>query len=520
MTILSADLEEKLAALPEGKRKKMLADAVKATKSMAWIPSPGPQTQAYFSKADILLYGGEPGGGKTSLLIGLALTAHHNSLIMRRQYTDLGHIIDELLRFNGSRDGFNGQSPPVLHRSDGKKIDLGAASNVGDEQHWQGVPHDFIGVDESTQFARVQIRFLMGWLRSTNPNQRKRVVLATNPPMSADGLWVMEMFAPWIDEKFPNPAKPGELRWVVSDEDGNDKWVDGPNPVDINGKQVFPLSRTYIPSSVRDNPFLAETGYENQLNNMEEPFRSLLLGGFKNTLKDAPNQLIPTEAVKAAQKRWTPAPPKGIPMCCMAADMSGGGDDPMVIAARYGNWYDQLIKLKGKDLPKDRLGPYCAGQILSYRRDNCCVVIDLGGGYGGSTYDHLRQNSVEVRGYKGAEASTRKSKAGNYKFVNKRSAAYWLLMEELTKQGATIALPPGNKILGDLTAPTFEVTARGVAVEPKEKVTKRLGRSTDDGDAIVMAWFEGPKESDSALEWMERKTGNFKKVIMGRKYAR
>jgi hypothetical protein len=36
------------------------------------------------------------------------------------------------------------------------------------------------------------------------------------------------MFAPWLDDRYPYPAKPGELRWVVSDENGKDRWVDGP----------------------------------------------------------------------------------------------------------------------------------------------------------------------------------------------------------------------------------------------------------------------------------------------------
>ena len=525
-SMTSMTLEEakaKLAAMPEAERKKVIKDAMKPTAKMAWIPSPGPQTQAYFSRADILLYGGEPGGGKTSLGIGLSLTAHTNSLIMRRQYTDLGHITEELLRFNGTRDGFNGQSPPKLKRKDGRMIDLGAAANIGDEQHWMGHPHDLIFIDEATQFAKSQIRFLMGWLRSTDPKQRKRVVLGTNPPLAAEGLWVIEMFAPWIDDKFPNPAKPGELRYVVSDEDGNDKWVDEPDPVMIAGRMVTPLSRTYIPSSVKDNPFLMETDYDKQLQNMEEPFRSLLLGGFKNTLKDQPNQVIPTSWIKDAQKRWKPRPPEGIPMCAMSADMSGGGEDPMMIASRYDAWFSELIEIKGKDIPRDRMGPFCAGQIVSYRRDNCPVTVDLGGGYGGSTHDHLIQNAVEVKGYKGTEKTSRKSKSGNYKFTNKRSAAYWLFREALDPGqpgGSKIALPASNKLLADLSAPTFDITARGLQVEPKDEVCKKLGRSTDSGDTVVMCWWEGAKESNSAMEWIDRKMNNFPKVIMGRHHTR
>jgi hypothetical protein len=54
-----------------------------------------------------------------------------------------------------------------------------------------------------------------------------RTVLATNPPLSPEGMWVIEMFAPWLDPQYAHPAKPGELRWVISDDDGNDSWVEG-----------------------------------------------------------------------------------------------------------------------------------------------------------------------------------------------------------------------------------------------------------------------------------------------------
>ena len=59
--------------------------------------------------------------------------------------------------------------------------------------------------------------------------------------------------------------------------------------------------------------------------------------------------------------------------------------------------------------------------------------------------------------------------------------------------------------MADLTAPIFEVTPQGIRAESKEKVCDRLGRSTDSGDAVVMAWFEGPRKITDALDWMDRK---------------
>ena len=56
-----------------------------------------------------------------------------------------------------------------------------------------------------------------------------------------------------------------------------------------------------------------------------------------------------------------------------------------------------------------------------------------------------------------------------------------------------VALPPDDKLTGDLTAPHWRVVSGGkIQVEAKEEIRKRLGRSTDDGDAVVQAFWETP----------------------------
>ena len=165
----------------------------------------------------MLLYGGEPGGGKSYLLILLALQEHKRALLMRRKYGDLARLVEDTLKAHGSRDGFNGSPPPKLRVSEDHVIEFGAAHRVGDERDWMGRGRDLSAIDEVTHWAENQVRFLMGWNRTEIPGQRVRTVLATNPPLTAEGLWVIKMFAPWLDPTYANPAKPGDLRWVVSD---------------------------------------------------------------------------------------------------------------------------------------------------------------------------------------------------------------------------------------------------------------------------------------------------------------
>lgn len=518
------EIVKALSGLSAEDKQKVVEDAAEARKGLSWIPSPGPQTEAYFSKADILLYGGEPGGGKTSLLLGLAFNNHRRSLIMRKQYTDLGAIVEEAIKFHGSRKGYNGSPPPSLRISKDKFIEFGAAARVGDEQHMQGNPHDFIGFDEGTQFAEQQIRFLMGWLRcADDPNQRTRVVIATNPPLSAEGAWVVQMFAPWLDPRHPNPAKPGELRWFVTDEFGKDTEVDGSEPHTLDtGKIVQPKSRTFIPASVKDNPYLAATNYQAELDAMIEPFRSILMGGFLASFRDSDKQCIPTAWVKAAQQRWTQHPRLGVPMCAIGVDVAQGGEDNTVLASRHDGWFAPLIEKPGRETP---LGSDVAGMILAHRKDGAVVVLDMGGGYGGATYEHLLANEIPVIPYKGATGVETRTKDRQLKFTNKRTETYWRFREALDPDqegGSPIMLPDDPILTADLTAPTFEITKQGIKLETKEDLVKRLGRSPDKGDAVVMSWSSGPKFMSDGGEWITRRdslirgTKGSVKVITGR----
>jgi hypothetical protein len=78
------EILKRLQGLPEKEKAELIAETLEATKHMRFVPLPGPQTEAYLSQADILLYGGQAGGGKTGLLVGLA-QEHENSIIFRRE---------------------------------------------------------------------------------------------------------------------------------------------------------------------------------------------------------------------------------------------------------------------------------------------------------------------------------------------------------------------------------------------------------------------------------------------------
>lgn len=516
-------------ALPTDQRDDLERRVLEQTGHMRFIPNQGPQRDAVESKADILLYGGEAGGGKSALLVGLAFTAHRKSLLMRRKYTELSGLIQEAWDFNGGKAGYNGSNPPRLEIDDERTIQFGAVNEVGDEQNWKGRARDFLGLDEAVDFEEQQVRFLMGWVRTKVAGQRARTILATNPPVGGQGQWIIKMFRPWLDVTHPNPAKHGELRWFIVDDDGSgnsiDIEVDGPYVEfrDKSGELLKPKSRTFIPARLSDNPYYAGSDYKSTLDALPEPYRTAYRdGNFFAGVKDKERQICPSDWVRQAQKRWKPNGGQGVAMSCMASDIAQGGKAENVIAFRHLGWYGKLIATKGKDTPD---GSGTAGLILSQRTDNCRVVIDMGGGYGGEVFRILKDNGIEVIAYKGNNTSLLRTTDGQLKFANKRSASLWKFREALDPNqpgGSNIALDPEDQLLfQDLTTPTFTVTTRGITAETKEDVIEKLGRSPDRGDSVIMAWSEGPKTvADPYGSGNGMMKSNVPQVVMGHQAKR
>ena len=205
----------------------------------------------------------------------------------------MAEIERRLLQILGSREGYSG-SDRVLSRP-GCLLELGALDRPRSEFRWQGRSHDFIGFDEGAQLDERKVRFVMGWLRSTDEQQRCRVVIASNPPIGGQGEWLLVWFAPWLDPTFPNPAQPGELRWRCMRGNGTIAWVDGPGTHAIDGASPRALSCTFIPARLSDNRFLRGRDYETRLMGLPEPLRSKLMNGdFLAGREDGANQVIPS----------------------------------------------------------------------------------------------------------------------------------------------------------------------------------------------------------------------------------
>lgn len=464
----------------------------------AWLPNPGPQTDAYLSLADLLLFGGAAGGGKSSLLMGTAYTQHQESVIFRRAYVDIRGLEKHLLEINKGNAGYNA-ADKVLKRPGGKYIEFGALEKPGAEMSQQGRRRDFMGFDEGAQISRDKLFFVLGWLGSTDPKQRCRAIIASNPPIAGEGDWLIEEFAPWLDPMYANIAKPGELRWAITVGETT-LWVAGPGEYKQSAELFAPgewhkgmdkytaLSRTFIPSLLDDNPFLARTNYRATIENMREPLRSqLLYGDFLAGREDHEWQVIPTAWVDAAQTRWREAPKKHRRMIALATDVAlGGGDRISAAALHEDNYFDEIMEMATTtDDPWE-----IAAFIVKNRRDGADLSVDATGGWGSGVKSHLkRHHEIECYGIVFSEAANGKSKDAKHTFKNKRSQMYWQFYEALNPDsGEDVMLPPSARLKAQLTAPRYKIKGIDIVIEAKEEIRKRLGSSTDDADAVVMAW--------------------------------
>lgn len=454
------------------------AQTVQVVSSPIWKPEPQ-QALARNSQAFETLYGGAAGGGKSDLLLGLAVLDHQHSLLLRRTYPELeDSLILRSRELYASVGSYNGSQR--RWRIGNKRVRFGHLEYEKHVRIYLSAAFDFIGFDELTQFTKFQYEFLLSRARTVRRGQRVRIVGATNP--GGEGIaWVMERWAAWLDENYPDPAEPGELRWFKRGPD--DSWLEcGPDDPDA-------MSRTYIPAKLSDNPYLGEE-YRKTLNLLPEPYRSQLLdGNWQAGQEDDAYQVIPTAWIKAAQARWRPdGGPDGCgQLSVVGVDVARGGKDKTVLAARHGNWYARLRKYPGRTTQD---GPEVVALFAPLLTEGGSAAVDVIG-VGSSVYDTAVGAGLTVESVNFAEGTKERDTTDSYGFTNKRAEYYWRMREALDpRSGQDIALPPDPELLGDLRAIRWKMQSNGIRIESKPEIVKRLGRSPDCGDAVVLALVE------------------------------
>lgn len=261
-------------------------------------PQRGPQERFLACPADIAIYGGAAGGGKTYALL-LEPVRHLSNpafggVIFRRtgkQIRNEGSLWDTsevIYPFAGAT--------PTQSRLEWTVEESGKAgwkmqfSHLEYEKNvldWQGSQIPFIGFDELTHFTKKMFFYMVSRLRSTS-GVPGYIRATTNPDATS---WVREFIDWWIDKEsgFAIPERDGVIRWFVR-LDGKIVWGDSREElIEKYGEEQDPLSVTFIRSSVYDNKILLEKDprYLSKLKGLDKVERARLLDGNWNIVPSA-----------------------------------------------------------------------------------------------------------------------------------------------------------------------------------------------------------------------------------------
>ena len=205
---------------------------------------------------------------------------------------------------------------------------------------------------------------------------------------------------------------------------------------------------------------------------------------------DEDRGVIPLAWVEAAVERhqaWVDAgSPDTDGRTVVGVDVARSGADQTVLAVRRGNILEYLERHRLDDTMAT------TGHVAKLRSRSPLAVVDVIG-LGAGVVDRLREQSFSVVAFNASERATSRDKTGELEFLNRRSQGWWHLRELLDPAyGATIALPDDDELIGDLCAPKYFYSSAGKGqIEAKDEIRKRLGRSPDAGDAVVMAFSVG-----------------------------
>lgn len=250
-----------------------------------FTPQVGPQTEFLRNEADIILFGGSAGSGKTYAILLDVLWFHDipgfTAIIFRRTSTQItapGGLwanSQELFRLFG---GVANQTSLEWKFPSGAVIKFAHLQYDKDVYSYQGTALTAIYWDEATHFTREQFFYMLSRNRSMC-GIKPYIKMTCNP--DADS-WVRNLIEWWIDEDtgIAIPEKSGVIRWFIM---LNDEviWSECKAALHEKYPGCLPKSFTFISASIFDNKKLleADPGYLANLHALPRVERERLLNG-------------------------------------------------------------------------------------------------------------------------------------------------------------------------------------------------------------------------------------------------
>lgn len=257
-----------------------------------FAPQPGPQMTFLTCSADIAIFGGSAGGGKTMALLLEALryppeVRGYDGVMFRRNLTDIrkpGGLWSESLKIFPDAGGY-----PVGHVLEWRFPGAGSIKMSHLEHEttiydWHGAQVGFIAFDELQTFTRQQFFYMMSRNRSTT-GERSYMRATCNADASS---WVAEFISWYWDPEtgYPIPERSGVVRYFVRGSDDTILWFASRRAAAAATGQPLNTvkSFTFIAAKLADNPALMDKdpGYLGNLMMLPSVERErLLLGNWR-----------------------------------------------------------------------------------------------------------------------------------------------------------------------------------------------------------------------------------------------
>ena len=225
-------------------------------------PQAGPQEEFLRNSANIVIYGGAAGGGKTFALLLECLRwvekSGFSAVIFRRNSTQVrnpGGLWDTSLTIYPLAGGYPRQSSLEWRFPSGAKVQFAHMEHDNDRFNWQGSQIPLIGFDELTHFSWQQFMYMFSRNRSVS-GVPSYIRATTNPDPDS---WVRHMIGWWIDEQtgYAIPDRSGIVRWFVVE---SDKVIWAATKKELTDKDPtrLPKSFSFVASTIFDNKILLE----------------------------------------------------------------------------------------------------------------------------------------------------------------------------------------------------------------------------------------------------------------------
>jgi len=248
-------------------------------------PQKGPQEAFLSNRADIVIYGGAAGGGKTFALLLECLrwirVPQFSAVIFRRNSTQVrnpGGLWDTSMTMYPLVSGYPKQSVLEWKFPAGSKITFAHMEHDNDRFNWQGSQIPLIGFDELTHFSWQQFMYMFSRNRSVS-GVPSYIRATTNPDPDS---WVRAFIDWWIDpiSGFAIPERSGVVRWFVIESD-KVIWADTKAQLLQKDSTRLPKSFSFVASTIFDNKILLERdpGYLASLKALSRYERLQLLDG-------------------------------------------------------------------------------------------------------------------------------------------------------------------------------------------------------------------------------------------------